>query len=118
MKNFIVVSFVLFISLTLHGQINPIDSLENKYYNFHELSREDVYLHINKTTFLKGEDIWFTGYVQDRKTDLPSLKSTTLYVFLYDMKTTWQTVKFYMFQKVLQKGNLTYPTNLYRVHIL
>lgn len=59
---------------------------QEAYEKFFDLPRESVYLHLNKTNFLKGESIWFSGYVQERKTELPSLKSTTLYVFLYDQQ--------------------------------
>jgi len=45
---------------------------------------ENIYLHLNKTTFIKGERLWFKAYVQDQKTKLPSLGTTNLHVGIFD----------------------------------
>ncbi|MDT0606814.1 hypothetical protein [Croceitalea rosinachiae] len=47
---------------------------------------ENIHLHLNKTTFIKGERLWFKAYVQDQNTQLPSLKTTNLHVAIYDKK--------------------------------
>lgn len=45
---------------------------------------ENIHLHLNKTSFSPGEHIWFTAYIQNQITQLPSDKTTNLHVGLYD----------------------------------
>ncbi|MEM8928896.1 MAG: hypothetical protein AAGC45_11880, partial [Bacteroidota bacterium] len=45
--------------------------------------KENVHLHLNKTTFLQGERLWFKAYVRDQNTKLPSLETTNLHVGIY-----------------------------------
>lgn len=45
---------------------------------------ENVHLHLNKTIFSKGEHLWFTAYIQDQISQLPSHTTTNLYVAIYD----------------------------------
>ncbi len=58
--------------------------LQNKYSNYNNYSSESVFLHLNKTTFLKGEKIWFTAYLYNAKNGLPFKKAKNLYCGLYD----------------------------------
>ena len=88
----------------LWSQINLKDSLEKNYLEYFELPREDVFLHLNKTTYLKGEEIWFTGYVQDRFSGLPSFNSTTLYVFLYNANNQLMDKKVLYVKDGITKG--------------
>ncbi|AKA34554.1 hypothetical protein VC82_904 [Flagellimonas lutaonensis] len=39
---------------------------------------ENIHLHINKTTFTKGERLWFAAYVQNQKAKIPSFSTTNL----------------------------------------
>ncbi|WP_179009729.1 hypothetical protein [Winogradskyella forsetii] len=52
----------------------------NAYRNYTEAAREVVYLHLNKSTYITGEDIGFTTYVLDKKDKKPSFITTNLYV--------------------------------------
>ncbi len=45
---------------------------------------EKVYLHLNKTFFMVGEDIWFKIYLVDGETNKPSRLSEIVYVELID----------------------------------
>ena len=58
--------------------------ISNTYKNYTKAAREIVYLHLNKSTYIKGEDIGFTAYVLDKKTRKPSLITTNLYVSIED----------------------------------
>ena len=51
--------------------------------NTAETLLENIHLHLNKTTFLKGEQLWFTAYVQDQKAKLPALATTNLHLGIY-----------------------------------
>ena len=65
------------------SKTHPLE-LQNKYSNYSKYSSESVFLHLNKTFFLKGEKIWFTAYLYDTKNGLPFKKSKNIYCGLYD----------------------------------
>ncbi|WP_439151075.1 hypothetical protein [Winogradskyella sp.] len=54
------------------------------YEDYTEAAREVVYLHLNKSTFIKGETLGFKAYVMDKKDKKPSLLTTNLYVSIED----------------------------------
>ncbi len=70
MRQQLLVVPVLFCVLLSTGQRNP-EPWEN------------IHLHFNKTTFLKGERLWFAAYIQDQKTQRPSLATTNLHLGIY-----------------------------------
>lgn len=45
---------------------------------------ENVHLHFNKTSFIRGEHLWFTAYIQDQISQLPSLTTNSLHVGIFD----------------------------------
>jgi len=67
----------------LGAQEEPID-ITDKYEDYTASPRETVYLHLNKSTYIKGESIGFTAYVLDKKDKKPSLLTTNLYVSIED----------------------------------
>ncbi|WP_147296658.1 hypothetical protein [Flagellimonas nanhaiensis] len=58
----------------------------NEVKTFFSPLRENVFLHLNKTTFIKGENIWFAAYVYDQNEELPSVSTSNLHVALYNSK--------------------------------
>ena len=60
-----------------------IDALEN----YMELPREVVYVHTNKTTYIRGEQIGFAAYVFNKATKKLSEDTSNLYVVLEDQGT-------------------------------
>lgn len=83
---FLFVSF-LFSSIVFCQQIP--DGSETKIAavldNYFDLEREAIHLHIDKTTFVNNESVWYQGYVINRKTNKPYF-TTNVYVVLYDEK--------------------------------
>lgn len=75
--------FMLFNS-SLTAQNTDSSRIVEKNIAFYHLLRENVHLHLNKTTFFNGEQLWFTAYVYDQNTQLPSSESTNLYVGVFD----------------------------------
>ncbi|WP_299884028.1 hypothetical protein [uncultured Lacinutrix sp.] len=59
-------------------------NLITKYENYSELPREVVYLHLNKSTYIKGEALGLSGYVIDKETKRPSALTTNLYCVIED----------------------------------
>ncbi|WP_299120864.1 hypothetical protein [uncultured Winogradskyella sp.] len=67
----------------LGAQEESIDVID-KYEDYTTSPRETVYLHLNKSTYIKGESIGFTAYVLDKKDKRLSLLTTNLYVSIED----------------------------------
>jgi len=66
----------------VYSQSKNITSLIQTNQEFFSPLRENVYLHLNKTTFIEGERIWFTAYVFDQANQIPSASTSNLYVAL------------------------------------
>ncbi len=62
------------------GYQNIIDAYES----YAKLPREVVFVHTNKTTYIKGEQLGFSAYVLDKDFKKPSSKTTNLYITLSD----------------------------------
>jgi hypothetical protein len=63
---FIIVS-ILFLSFG-HSQTGETSNLEEKYDKYFKAPRESLYLHLNKSSYLRGENLWFQGYAYNRQT--------------------------------------------------
>ncbi|MEM6685120.1 MAG: hypothetical protein AAF617_04930 [Bacteroidota bacterium] len=59
-------------------------SVEEEYASYFSLPREALHVHLNKTTFFKGEEVWFKGYAYDQKNQLSSKATTNINVGIYD----------------------------------
>ncbi|MFY0603863.1 MAG: hypothetical protein JXQ93_07920 [Flavobacteriaceae bacterium] len=77
---FLLLSFV-FSTLSAQGTQSTIDSSYVKYF---QDSREIPYLHLNKTTFIKGEEIWFQAYILEQNSRKPHPITSNLYVSIFD----------------------------------
>ncbi|MGL2963104.1 hypothetical protein ACSVH2_04700 [Flavobacterium sp. RSB2_4_14] len=104
-KDFITALLVL-CSFSVFSQTDTNDSakkeIQNKLTSYFSLERENINLHLNKTTFLTNETIWFKGYVVNRKTHQPFFNTTNVFAILYDDKG----VK--IFEKLLFVSNGTF----------
>ncbi|MEW5674965.1 hypothetical protein ABGT15_01470 [Flavobacterium enshiense] len=79
--------FTLFFSLqsisqnnTNTNKIRINDALESYY----KLDREKIHLHLNKNQFITTDDIWFKGYITEKKSGLPYDLTSNTYVNLLD----------------------------------
>lgn len=80
-----VLTSILFTSLAI-GQNEPDEKMKKiaaVLDNYFDLEREAIHLHLNKTTFINNETIWYQGYIFNRKTNLPYF-TTNIFVLLYD----------------------------------
>lgn len=76
--------------------------IQDKLSSYFLLERENINLHLNKTTFLTNEKIWFKGYVLNRKTHQPFYNTTNVFALLYDEKGNK------VFEKLLFANNGTF----------
>jgi len=84
--NYFFFLFFILVSNSLFSQIDTDENLakiESILYNFFDLEREAIHLHLDKTTFLNNESIWYQGYVINRKTNKPYF-TTNVFVMLLD----------------------------------
>ena len=71
------------IALQLFAQTES--SIAERYQTHFKTSQEEtVFIHLNKTTYLIGEEIWFKGYIFHKRNEEISTISTNLHVGLYD----------------------------------
>ena len=75
---------LLFISLPVFAQDGDIVTVEEANASYFKVPRETLYLHVNKSAYVTGEEIWFKGYAYDRQNNLPSINSTNFEVEIFD----------------------------------
>ncbi|MBT8294664.1 MAG: hypothetical protein KJN70_15465, partial [Eudoraea sp.] len=59
-------------------------TIKESYESYFELPRESIFLHLNKSTYIVGEELWFSAYAYDRKNGVPFTQTTNLQVSLYN----------------------------------
>jgi len=77
-------SCILIFLVTFVSNSQNTNDIFETYEEYIDTPREVVYLHLNKSTYIKGENIGFTAYVLDKKEKTPSQITTNLYVSISD----------------------------------
>jgi hypothetical protein len=85
MKTFIIYITLCLFSLNIIAQENVLDT-QIKLNNYLEIPQEIVYLHLNKSTYIKGEQIAFTAYVLKDQDFTKSTATTNLYLQISNEK--------------------------------
>ena len=78
---------VVFFSLSgksVKAQEGKLEDLTKAFHAYNDLFREVAYVHLNKSTYIKGEMIGFSGYVFEKDTKLPSQATKNLYCVITD----------------------------------
>lgn len=75
--------FAFLTLLNLNAQVKTTDIVDS-YQDYTSDAREVVYVHLNKSAYIKGESIGFTAYVLDKKDKKPSQLTTNLYISIED----------------------------------
>ncbi|AXT61851.1 hypothetical protein D1816_16300 [Aquimarina sp. AD10] len=96
---------LLFSSFLSFGQVTVVDS-EAAVSSYFKLPRETVYLHLNKSTYVVQDEIWFKGYVHDRKNGLPSLASTNFNIEVFDDQGTEKYSGLFLGYQGVTLGNI------------
>lgn len=76
--------FLIIPSISFGQSLETNTLIQDNYSQYFELPRETIYLHLNKSVYVFGEDIWFKGYVYDTKNKRPATKTSNIYVSIYD----------------------------------
>ncbi|MBZ9778568.1 hypothetical protein LB452_06495 [Psychroflexus sp. CAK8W] len=83
MKKLVFITIFL-ISNLLISQEQKIDKIISSFDDYSSLYREVTYCHLNKSTYIKGEMIGFSGYVLDKDLKVPSESTKNLYCVITD----------------------------------
>lgn len=86
MHTYKILFIFLFICRTVYGQEAHNDNkgkIAGILENYFDLEREAIHLHLDKTSFMTHEKIWYKGYVINRKTNKPYF-TTNVYIVLYN----------------------------------
>ncbi|MGB5663341.1 hypothetical protein [Eudoraea sp.] len=82
-------------------------SIEDSYESYFELPRESIFLHLNKSTYVVGEELWFSAYTYDRKNGLPFTQTTNLHVVLYNEQGKPLEDQLFMAVNGFARGNIS-----------
>ncbi len=83
--NRIFLILLLFFSSFTSAQVSEKEIIDH-FNAFITAPREVVYVHMNKSTFIKSEMLGFSAYVLDKAKKIPSINTTNLYVTISDQK--------------------------------
>ena len=75
---------LLFLLVILYNNVFSQQRIDSSYVNYFENTREIPFLHLNKTSFLKGEEIWYKAYIQEQNTQKLHPTTTNLYVSIFN----------------------------------
>lgn len=76
--------FALLLQAAVFSQNQKYEKITEAFDAYSELPREIVFVHLNKSTYIKGEQIGFKAYVFDKDNKQPSLETKNLYCTLLD----------------------------------
>jgi hypothetical protein len=77
-------ALLAFIPHALAQPQDVLDQILDDFTLYSELPREVAYVHLNKSIFIKGENLGFKAYVLDKGTKKPSQETRNLYCVLAD----------------------------------
>lgn len=99
--------FCVFSLISLYVFAQTASSISERYQTHFKSSEEEtVFIHLNKTTYLAGEEIWFKGYIFNKRNEETSVVSTNLYVGLYDEDGKQVTKELFRIRNGNTNGNL------------
>ncbi|AXT61855.1 hypothetical protein D1816_16320 [Aquimarina sp. AD10] len=84
MRLFLLLWTTLLLSNFAFSQKTPSELPEDANAKYFEIPRESLYVHLNKSTYVLGDQIWFKGYAYDRKNRLPSLRTKNFNIELFN----------------------------------
>lgn len=75
---------ILFLTLTSIAAQENSQKIDSSYIKYFQDTREIPYLHLNKTSFIRGEEIWFKAYVTEQNTQKLHPTTSNLYISIFD----------------------------------
>lgn len=88
---------------------------------YYKLERENIHLHLNKNNYLTTENIWFKGYIIEKKIKSPYSVTSNVYISLLDESGTRLDTKLHFSENSTFEGmiqlNETYKTGKYFIQV-
>ena len=76
---------LFFLALPLFGQnLSVTGKIKPAFQEYFGNPRISIFLHMNKSTYVRGEHIWFKGYMYNRVKAEPFKEAVNVYVGIYD----------------------------------
>lgn len=91
--------------ITSNGLLFSQNDIDKSYIDYFSNTREVPYLHLNKTSFLQGEEIWFKAYVQEQNSNKLHSTTTNLYVSIFNDKASLIKQKLIQITDGVGRGN-------------
>jgi hypothetical protein len=89
--------------------------------DYFKMDRENIHLHLNKNTYLTDENIWFKGYIIEKKISIPYIPTSNVYVSLIDQNGENIFTSLYYSQNSIYEGHIklkdTYKTGKYYLQV-
>tara|TARA_R110002051_G_scaffold81078_1_gene145097 strand:+ start:403 stop:2661 length:2259 start_codon:yes stop_codon:yes gene_type:complete len=98
--------YTLTILFIFYLNINAQDKIDTAYSKYFENTREVIHLHLNKTTFLEGEEIWFQAYVIEQNSNKLHPTTSNLYVSIFDDEGKLKDQHLIEIKKGIGQGNI------------
>ncbi|MEM6718517.1 MAG: hypothetical protein AAF611_04290 [Bacteroidota bacterium] len=86
--------------------------IEDEYNAYFKLPREGLFLHLNKTSYFTGEEIWFKGYTYDQRNQLSSKATTNINVGIYDAEGNQVKKALFAAENGVTHGNFAVDSTL------
>lgn len=103
-KNYLIVLIALFFCTNTNSQ--ETESIESLYSSHFKKTRELPFIHVNKTSFLKGENIWFQAYVLEQNSEKLHTSTSNLYVSIYEPSGKLKEQHLVHIKNGIGKGNI------------
>ena len=105
--------FCAFLLLSFVSFAQTKTTISERYQAHFKTSEEEaVFVHLNKTTYLAGEEIWFKSYIFNKRNEEISRISTNLYVGLYNAEGIQVSKKLFRIRNGSANGNLALKDSL------
>lgn len=100
--------YLLILSLFLFNSLNSQTSeiIDSSYQEYFKKTREIPHLHLNKTSFLSGENIWFQAYVLDQNSEQLHNATSNLYVSIFDENSNLKDQHLIPIENGIGSGNI------------
>ena len=90
----------------LSAQSKEIKSLKSAYQGYFESKPEAVYLHLNKTRYVQGENIFFKAYLFDQRSLGPLPLNRNLFLRVYDSQGIPMQTSMWEIKNGISYGNI------------
>lgn len=116
MKRYLLFSLKLylfiFLPLLCSGQSEEVlPEPQSSLTSYFKMPRESIHLHLNKTVYVEGEEIWFAGYIFNRKIEKPFQETANIYVGIYDSIGNQKDKFLFLGREGYMNGNIYIDSN-------